>query len=252
VDSVGYWIIVILIVLGGALVLIAAASVADDVEPSTRPGALKPARKRTAVPRRSTITPQAGVSVAVLIPRMWLQGEQTRVAVDVPGTVTSTKLLGGSTLSDVASAIDASSNELKDSVVVIIIGTDDFLAGNSIENVLDHLDRLMDRLTELPAMAVVGSMPNIGPELADRVNGIPEVSISATIADWNQAIAGLVQSYSAEFVDLDAVPVHLLELDSNAQGPALSAIPNVGELISGIGPAIGRAVDRVQSLRCVS
>jgi hypothetical protein len=155
-------------------------------------------------------------------------------------------------LSDVASAIDSPSAELEDAVVAIVVGADEFLAGHSLDDVLDHLDRLLDRLTSLPAMAVVGSMPNVVTELALRSKGIPEASISATIAAWNEAIAGLVNSYAGEFVDLDSVPVHLLELDCNANGPALSAIPHVGALATAMAPALGRAVDRVQSLRSVS
>jgi hypothetical protein len=147
----------------------------------------------------------------------------------------------------VACAIESTSIDLKDAVVTLLVGADDFLAGHTLEAVLDQLDRVLDGLTNMPAMAVVGSIANVGPAVANVVSGVSEESISTTISIWNREIADLAASYTAEFVDLSSVSVRLVKSDGNTPELTLSACPNLAVVTETLAPAIVRATERVRT-----
>ena len=81
--------------------------------------------------------------------------------------LTSVTLVDRPMIAGLAANVAASSNSLGDSVVTILTGADDYLAGQPLEVVLDQLDLLLEQLSSLPAMAVVGSIPNVLSALAD-------------------------------------------------------------------------------------
>jgi hypothetical protein len=244
---VGYWIIVTLIILCGVVVLLAAASVEPDNETQEPSAAPAPAHKSAGSNSKRTLRRPKEVALVMFVPRTCLQGEQRPPTPDFPGTATTLVAHQGSTLSDVACAIESTSIDLEDAVVTLLVGADDFLAGHSLDVVLDQLDRVLDGLANLPAMAVVGSIANVGSAVANVVSGVSEESISTTISIWNREIADLAASYTAEFVDLSSVSVRLVKSDGNTPELTLSACPNLAVVTETLAPAIARAAERVRT-----
>lgn len=245
----GYWIIVILIILGGVLVLIAATTVDSDVETEKQSDQTRSLGHAPANRSKLANEPDRQVPLVVFTPRLWLQGDHSFPELGIPGVATDTQPVRSSKISDVAAAAESLETNLVDSITVVLVGADDFLAGNSLETVLSDLDRLLGRISAQPAMAVVGSMPDIGPELSQTLTGVSTEAISASIALWNNAIADIVQSYSAEFVDLGSVPVRLVDVLGKIPGMTLSATPDLRTLIAPLAQACNLAADRVRSIR---
>jgi len=161
-------------------------------------------------------------------------------------------MVESSMIAELTASIESNTNDLGDSVVTILSVADDYLAGDPLDFVLDQLDRLLERLSDLPAMAVVGSIPDVVPALDDYMTGVSISSLSTTIAVWNQAIADLAGSYSAEYVDLSTVPVEFVSTDSGDANQMASVCPDLGRLMIVLAPSICRATDRVRSFRAIS
>jgi len=252
VESVGYWIVVILIALGGILVLLAASSVrtdeADQVPPIITARSQKPSAPQPRLP--SEVAPL--IPLVLFIPRSWTQHWRFEIMPEFKGTSTSLTMVEGSMIAELAASIESNTNDLGDSVVTILSVADDYLAGHPLDFVLDQLDRLLERLSDLPAMAVVGSIPDVVPALDDYMTGVSISSLSTTIAVWNQAIADLAGSYSAEYVDLSTVPVEFVSTDSGDANQMASVCPDLSELMVALAPAICRAAERVRSFRAIS
>lgn len=249
VESVGYWIIVALIVLGGILVFIAALSVdSNDVNENTSVRA-QPQGQPIADRVQGPHEPDHQVSLIIFMPQMWLQGEQTLPDLGIRGVASRLRPVKSSLLSDVVAAVDSERSGLVDSIAVILLGADEFLAGHPLDSVLNDLDRLLDHLVNQPAMAVIGSVPDIGPAIADTLVDVSAESISTTVALWNAAITDLSQSYSAEFVDLSEVPVKLVMDEGEILKRTLSATPDLTLMATTLKQACSRAADRIRSIR---
>jgi hypothetical protein len=249
VESVGYWIIVILIVLGGVLVLLAAASIDDDDEIEQTPSSAIGIPGIVEAGSRGASRSRHTVPVVMLVPRRWGEIEQIASSTEIPGS--SVRVVGvvDGTLSELTATIESAHADLRDAVVTFVAGPDDFLAGQPLDSALDQLEGLLERLSDLPAMAVIGSIPDLAHALADDGIDVSVESLSAAVSVWNDAVADVARSYSAEFVDLSSVPVAMLDSGVNANKIAR---PDTAVLMKAMTPAISRAADRVRSFRANS
>lgn len=245
----GYWIIVILIVLGGVLVLIAVASVASNdsiQQPSDQP---KSNGLQTSGRFVGPLRPETNIPLCVFMPQLWLQGEQSVPDLEFSGMELELQRVRSSMLKDVSAIAESPATSLADSITVILVGADDFLAGHSLDSVLDELDRLLDRLVKQPAMAVVCSIPDIGTALSQALSAVPAESITATVALWNNALAELVQTYAAEFVDVGQVPVQFVNAEGKIPGLSLSATLDLSVLAVTLAQACSRAAAKVRLIQ---
>lgn len=245
----GYWIIVSLVVLAGVLVLLAAAS----ADPGESNAGTAGSNRRNADSNRSpfphTSTAREVVHVVLFAPRWWRIREQIALVLDIPGTHVLIEEVEGSTLSALAAAMESKSLLVRDSVAVIVTGADDFLAGETLEGVLDQIEELLDHLTHLPSMAVISSLPDLSMARMSAGAGMSDAAISETITAWNAAIADLAHTYSAEFANLRSVPFSVTGPPPRQPGIGMIAVPDAAALLAALRPAIDRAVERVRSIR---
>ncbi len=158
-----------------------------------------------------------------------------------------TMALPTGSIASIIAAVDAAPLELEHRVVVFVVGADDFLAGASLDETLEQLDGLLRLLTDLPAMAVIGSMPDLSSCPLITQTRVPANSIRTTIDIWNRSIAEAASSYSAEYVDVRSVPLAWGSTNERPSQDLVIPAVEVRSLFDALAPAIARAMERIQS-----
>lgn len=235
----GYWIILVLITCGGLLVVVA-GSCGPDAPP---PGDADRVDRRRSLDRRQNPDSQPRENAHPVPIRIVLPASNATVPDDEPFPS-----IAGAVVAVRQGLRDASDGS-EDSVVVLVQWADNFLSGMDLDEALDAMDRLLDALSEQPALAVVGSIPNMVPGLAAVVGAADTAMIESTVGVWNRALADLAQSYDAEYADLSSVHASVCYGRQPGDGLIASAEFNLHELYQQLEPALHRAVQRVASAR---